>query len=101
MLAALPPLSVVFPVDWSTVDRVGQLTPAQIAWAKSHEWFDQDNGDGSIDVYDTFTAPTRGEVESAWPIIRERSRWQGSYLIITRVIRFGGTFAELRAWAGY
>lgn len=52
----------------------------EIAWARSHDWFGEELPDGSIIVVDSFTYKGRS--------YSERIMW-------------GGTFAELRDWAGY
>ncbi len=54
------------------------LTKAQIRWAASHDWFVGDNLDGTITIYTMSTEDPPG----------------------TTMI-FRGTFAELRAFAGY
>lgn len=57
------------------------LTPSQIKWAASHDWFIADNGDGTIKVRECFTI--NGVLFQEEPI-----RWTGS-------------FRALREWAGY
>ena len=52
----------------------------EIEWARSHDWFGEELPDGSIIVVDNFTYKGRA--------YSERIMW-------------GGTFAELRDWAGY
>lgn len=56
------------------------LTTAQIKWAASHDWFIQDNGDGTILVHDCFT---------------ENGRY------FQRLLLWDQSFAALRDWAGY
>jgi hypothetical protein len=57
-----------------------KFTPQQMAWARSHDWFAEALPDGTLIVTDSFTY--KGRTYS------ERIMW-------------GGTFAELRDWAGY
>jgi hypothetical protein len=57
-----------------------RLTYAQITWAQNHDWYDSATTDGALIVVDRFTYKGRHYCE--------------------RVI-WGGTFAELRDWAGY
>lgn len=56
------------------------FTRDQIAWARSHDWFAEALPDGTLIVTDRFTYKGRS--------FEERIIW-------------GGTFAELRDWAGY
>lgn len=60
----------------------GHLTRQQVAWAKSHDWFVGDLGNGLIQIVDRWVNVKTGE--------------RGEDLIV-----FDGTFAELRDWAGY
>lgn len=53
------------------------LTTQQIAWAASHDWFVQDNGDGTITIADRYSDGT--EIIMTWHL----------------------SFRELREWAGY
>lgn len=39
----------------TTTTQPGTLTTRQIAWARSHDWFVRDNGDGSITCLDVWT----------------------------------------------
>lgn len=57
-----------------------QLTPRQIAWAKSHDWFAGMIGE-CIEVIDRYTI-------NGGPLHEDLIIWTG-------------TFAELRDWAGY
>jgi hypothetical protein len=57
-----------------------QLTARQIEWAKSHDWFVGMLGD-CVEVADRFTVNGGPQQEE--------------------LIRWTGTFAELRNWAGY
>jgi hypothetical protein len=56
-----------------------RLTPSQLNWAKSHDWFDS-IVDAALIVTDRFTYEGHS--------YEERIIW-------------AGTFAELRDWAGY
>ena len=56
---------------------MNKLSSSQITWASQHDWFVCNNGDGTITV---------------------AARWS-SGLTITGV--FGGSFSDLRDWAGY
>jgi hypothetical protein len=58
------------------------LTPEQIRWAASHDWFVADNKDGTIDVRETWLNVNTGGSEQA-------------------VYQFLGTIDDLREWAGY
>ena len=57
------------------------LTPNQIRWAASHDWFVRDCGDGSI-------------------VILERGVWNG-HDFVNNEFHWRGTFRALRDWAGY
>ena len=57
------------------------LTPAQIRWAKAHDWFVADLGDGVIVVLDCY-------VDAAGELHSQEIFWRAS-------------LAELRGWAGY
>lgn len=59
------------------------LTNGQIAWARQHDWFIRDNGDGSITVRDVYCLDDT-----------PRGVWLERPLIFT-------SFRLLRAWAGY
>jgi len=56
------------------------LTASQIKWAASHDWFVQDNGDGTI-------------------CLRDASTTNGVYS--ETLIHWTHSFRELREWAGY
>ena len=56
------------------------LTTKQIQWARSHDWFFADNGNGTIIVRDMFTL-------------------DGVYH--EQLITWHGSFSALRDWAGY
>lgn len=56
------------------------LTPSQIKWAASHDWFVCDNGDGSIVVNDA---------------------WTQDGVLYQRDVTHTGSFGALRDWAGY
>lgn len=56
------------------------LSPAQITWAKSHDWFYATNPSGNIIVFDRYTKDGQHFEDT---IIWDRS------------------FGELRRWAGY
>lgn len=58
------------------------LTATQIRWASEHDWFERDNGDGTILVWDRWVNLVTGEAHH-------------------QLKAFEGTFAELREWAGY
>lgn len=58
------------------------LTPSQVKWAASHDWFVMDNGNGTILVLDRYLDCTTG-INYAAP-----QSWIGS-------------FSDLRDWAGY
>lgn len=59
-----------------------KLTPAQIAWARSHDWF-LGELDGSVLVQDQWTEQLNG-----MPTLMQRQIWFDS-------------FRKLREWAGY
>ena len=56
------------------------LTANQIKWAASHDWFIQDNLDGTI-------------------MVRDASTLDGVYS--EKAFLWVESFGELRAWAGY
>ncbi|WP_024517011.1 hypothetical protein [Bradyrhizobium sp. Tv2a-2] len=64
----------------SSIEHGTKLTRDQIAWARSHDWFDDATADGVLFVYDRFTYRGR------------------SY---TNRVIWGGSFGALRDWAGY
>jgi hypothetical protein len=55
------------------------MTGNQIKWASTHDWFIQDNFDGSILV---------------------RDQWTKDGVLFSDVLQFNN-YRELRAWAGY
>lgn len=55
------------------------MTPNQIAWAASHDWFGHDNRNGSITVYDRYT--------------------QGGEFFEDKIVF--SDIRKLRDWAGY
>lgn len=57
------------------------LTTRQIAWAATHDWFVQDNFDGSI-------------------LVRDEMFKAGEKNLTIEFVTFRN-FAALRAWAGY
>lgn len=57
-----------------------QLSPRQVDWARAHDWFISATRDGVITVADRVT-------------------WNGR--LIENQIIWGGSFSELRDWAGY
>ena len=57
----------------------GRLTARQVAWARGHDWFLADYGDGTILVVDRWVFMGRAYEEP-----REFTSWR-----------------ELRTWAGY
>jgi hypothetical protein len=56
------------------------LTQSQVKWAASHDWFVQDNGDGTI-------------------CVRDASTTNGVYT--ETLVRWSRSFRALRDWAGY
>jgi hypothetical protein len=62
-----------------SLSLAAKLTPSQIAWARSHDWFDSDV-DGALIVVDRYTYKGQS--------FEDRVIW-------------AGTFGELRNWAGY
>jgi hypothetical protein len=59
---------------------MNQLTPAQISWAKSHDWFYATNPSGQIVVFDRYT--------------KDGQHFEDS-------IVWTDSFKALRRWAGY
>jgi hypothetical protein len=56
------------------------LTPGQVRWAASHDWFISDCGDGTIMI---------------------RDGWTLNGVYDCQIIRHTGSFKALRDWAGY
>lgn len=56
------------------------LTKAQIVWASQHDWFNKDNGNGTVTVKEEF--------------------FEGMQLVEVG-FRIFGNFQALRDWAGY
>lgn len=61
------------------------LTTAQVNWAKSHDWFVRDNGNGTIQVLDRWT-----QMHADKSVTSHEER-----------INFTEGFRALRDWAGY
>lgn len=61
------------------------LTRAQIGWAKQHDWFYADKGDGTILVLDRYS----------------QSHPDGHTTFHEDTVHHTGSFPALRAWAGY
>ena len=56
------------------------LTEKQIKWASQHDWFIESGADGTILVKDSYVLDS---------------------VLYEPILKWTGTFAELRAWAGY
>lgn len=62
-----------------------ELSPSQFLWASQHDWF--------------VAGIAQGANETGKIIVRDSFIWNGrSY---SEELIWGGTFAELRIWAGY
>ncbi len=56
------------------------LTDKQIKWASLHDWFIEGGADGTILVRDSYVLDG---------------------VLYESILKWAGTFSELRAWAGY
>lgn len=69
----------------ASLQPVGLLTPSQIKWAASHDWFYADKGNGTIVVKDRYS----------------QQHPDGSITHHEDTLVWNRPFGELRNWAGY